>query len=87
MANTSQSRKRARQTDSRRLHNRSIRATLRTYVKKVLHAIRDKNKEGALAAYTHLMPLLDRNARKNLIHKNKASRYKSRLIKHIRSLG
>ncbi|MHA7841428.1 MAG: 30S ribosomal protein S20 [Gammaproteobacteria bacterium] len=87
MANTAQSRKRIRQADARRSHNRPIRSMLRTHIKKVLYAVRDKDQKAAMEAYTKLVPLLDRNARKRIIHKNKAARLKSRLLKHVRALG
>lgn len=87
MANTSQSRKRVRQAETRRNHNRPIRSMLRTHIKKVLYALKDKDQKTAMEAYTKLVPLLDRNARKGIIHKNKAARHKTRLLKHIRALG
>lgn len=86
MANSSQSRKRVRQAEARRNHNRPIRSMLRTHIKKVLYALKSNDKETAMEAYTKLVPLLDRNARKGIIHKNKAARHKTRLLKHIRAL-
>lgn len=87
MANTSQARKRVRQANARRLHNRSIRSTLRTHIKKVWHALNAKDQTAAMEAYTKLVPLIDRTANKGIIHQNKAARHKSRLLKHIRDLG
>lgn len=59
---------------------------MRTSVKKVVYAVRDGNKEAAEAAFKAAAPVLDAMARKGLIHKNKAARYKSRLNTKIRAL-
>lgn len=87
MANSAQARKRARQADSRRLHNMSLRARMRTYVKKVLSAIQNKDAEGAKAAYQKATPVIDSMTNKGLIHKNKAARYKSRLNANIKKIA
>ena len=86
MANTAQARKRARQAEKNRQLNASQRSTMRTYVKKILNAVSDGNKAEAEAAFKAAAPLLDSTARKGLIHKNKAARYKSRLNARIRAL-
>lgn len=59
---------------------------LRTYMKKVHAAIEAKNAENAKAAYQEAVPVIDRMASKGLIHKNKAARYKSRLVARIKEL-
>lgn len=86
MANTPQSRKRARQSVKRRAHNTSLRSKLRTYIKKVRYAIADGNKQEAQAAFTNAVPVIDRMAGKGFIHKNAAARYKSRLNAQIKAL-
>jgi small subunit ribosomal protein S20 len=86
LANTAQARKRARQAEKNRQLNASQRSTMRTYVKKILNAVSDGNKAEAEAAFKAAAPLLDSTARKGLIHKNKAARYKSRLNARIRAL-
>lgn len=87
MANTPQAKKRARQSETRRQHNASLRSTLRTYIKKVIQAIASKNAETAQAAYQEAVPVIDRMANKGIIHKNKAARHKSRLTAHIKSIA
>lgn len=57
---------------------------MRTYLKSVLKAIKDGNKEVAVAAYRKATSMVDRLATKGLIHKNKANRHKSRLNNHIK---
>lgn len=86
MANTPQSRKRARQNENARKHNASLRSMARTYMKKVISAIEAGDAEAAKAAYAAAVPVIDRIADKGLIHKNKAARHKSRLNSRIKAL-
>ena len=86
MANSSQARKRARQSEKSRQHNASLRSMLRTYVKNTTKAIETGDKAAAEAAYKAAVPVIDRVADKNIIHKNKAARHKSRLNSAIRAL-
>ena len=86
MANSPQAKKRARQAEKRREHNASRRSMMRTYVKKVIKAIASGDKAAAEQAYQVAVPVIDRTARKGLIHPNKAARHKSRLSQHIRGM-
>lgn len=86
MANTAQSRKRARQAENRRQHNASYRSTFRTFLKKVLAAIQAGNKEEAQAAYKQAVSIIDKTSSKGLIHKNKAARHKAHLNAKVRAL-
>ena len=86
MANTRQSKKRARQALKRTQHNASLRSKMRTYIKKTYNAIADKDIASAKKAFTQLVPILDSFANKGLIHKNKAARHKSRLNNHLKIL-
>ncbi len=87
MANIKSAKKRARQAVVRNTRNSSARSMLRTSIKKVVNAIAAKDKAAAEAAYKAAVPLMDRYASRGLIHKNKASRHKSRLSAHIKALG
>ncbi len=87
MANTSQARKRARQNDSRREHNAGMRSMMRTQIKKVLKAVEAGDKSAATDAYQAAVPVIDRVADKRMIHKNRASRYKSRLNARVRAMA
>lgn len=87
MANTAQARKRARQTEARRMHNAGRRSLFRTRIKQVLKAIESGDKSAAESAYASAVPVIDRMAGQNLIHKNKAARHKSRLAARIKSMG
>jgi len=87
VANTPQARKRARQNDKRRLQNAGMRSMMRTHLKKVLKAIDAGDKGAAETAYRAAVPVIDRVADKEIIHKNKAARHKSRLNARIRAMA
>ena len=87
MANSNQSRKRARQAESRRKHNVGRRSMLRTSIKKVLKAISAQEKEDATLAFQTAVPIVDKMAGKRIIHKNKAARIKSRLARKIKLIS
>ena len=86
MANSSSARKRARQAETRRQHNSSLRSRLRTSIKNVIKAIEEQDKEQALKNYQIAVPLIDSSVSKKLIHKNKAARNKSRLNQQLRKI-
>lgn len=86
MANTAQATKRARQAEDARQLNASQRSNMRTYIKKVIAAIKAGDRDGAVKAYAAAVPVIDSAAGKGLIHANKAARHKSRLNQHIRAL-
>jgi len=87
VANTPQAKKRARQSEKHRQHNASLRSTVRTYIKRVVKAVNEKNLQEAETAYKTAVPIIDKMASKGIIHKNKAARHKSRLLGHIRKLA
>ena len=84
MVNHKSSVKRIRQEKKRTLHNRYYAKTMRNAVRK-LRAITDK--EEALKLYPSVQKMLDKLAKTNIIHKNKASNLKSKLACHISKLG
>jgi small subunit ribosomal protein S20 len=86
MANTAQAKKRARQNDSQRAHNASLRSIFRTAVKKIIKAIEGGDKKIATESYKENVAVIDRMADKRIVHKNKAARHKSRLNTAIKSL-
>lgn len=86
MANSPSARKRARQSEKRRQHNKARRSLLRTQIKKVVAALKAADADGARQAYAAAVPIIDRMAAKGLIHKNKAARHKSRLNAQIAAL-
>lgn len=84
MANHKSSLKRIRQTKVRTLHNKYYAKTMRNAVRK-LRATTDKDE--AIKLYPSVQKMLDKLAKTNIIHKNKASNLKSSLSKHINKLG
>lgn len=84
MANHKSAEKRIRQTKARTLHNRYYAKTMRNAVRK-LRATTDKDE--AAKMYPTVQKMLDKLAKKNIIHKNKAANLKSSLCAHIQRLG
>jgi len=72
-----------RQNVKRREANRQLRSKLRTGLKGIRKSLDDKNVEGAKTALKSLQSLVDKMATKGIIHRNTASRYKSRLSAKI----
>ena len=86
MANTAQTKKRARQNDTQRIHNASLRSILRTALKKITKAILSGDKKIAKKTFDENTSIIDRIADKKIIHKNKAARHKSRLNAALKSM-
>ena len=86
MANSAQSKKRARQNESRRKHNASQRSAFRTIIKKTVAAVDAGDYESANAAYISAVPVIDRAVTHGIIQKNKAARHKSRLNARVKAL-
>ncbi len=86
MANSPQSRKRARQAEARRQRNASQRSMVRTTIKKVRGAIADGDAKAAAKALDAAVPVIDRMANRGIMHPNQAARHKSRLNAGIRRI-
>lgn len=86
MANIKSQIKRNRQNEKRRLRNRIFRGRARTFVKKARLAIESGDVEAAREATRLAISALDKAAEKGVIHKNNASRRKSRLMKRLAAL-
>lgn len=84
MANHKSAEKRIRQIKARTLHNRYYAKTMRNAVRK-LRAMTDKDE--AIKYYPSVQKMLDKLAKTNIIHKNKAANLKSSLCAHIKKLG
>lgn len=87
MANSAQARKRARQAVKQRAHNASLRSELRTAIKKVAKAVLAGDKAAAQTIFHESQSVIDRIADKKIIHKNKASRHKSRLAAAVKAMA
>lgn len=86
MANIKSSIKRTRQSNKKRIHNNSRRSMMRTYIKKVYTTINTGDKKAAYNSFSIMQSILDRQATKGLIHKNKAARHKSNIFKKIKNM-
>jgi small subunit ribosomal protein S20 len=84
MANHASAKKRARQSAKRRLHNRYYARTTRNAIKALRNTT---DKEAAVAMYPKVSSMLDKLAKINVIHKNKAANLKSGIAAHINNLG
>jgi len=87
MANSAQARKRARQAAQTNKHNASLRSSLRTAVKLVRKAIAGGDKAVAMEKLKASQAVIDRIADKKIVHKNLASRTKSRLAHAIKAMA
>ncbi len=86
MPNITSAKKRARQSEAKRVHNKHIRSGMRTIVKSVVYAIEAGDKKAAAEAYKTAVPAIDSSVAKGILHKNKAARHKSRLNSRIQAM-
>jgi small subunit ribosomal protein S20 len=84
MANHKSALKRIRQNEVRRLRNRYYHKTARTAMKVLRN---QEDKASAAEQLPKVIALLDKLAKKNIIHKNKAANLKSKLTKHVNKLA
>lgn len=86
MANTPQSKKRARQSVRRQDVNKARRSRIRTFLRKVEEAIASGNAEAAAAALKAAQPELARGVTKGVLHKNTLARKMSRLNARVKAI-
>jgi small subunit ribosomal protein S20 len=86
MANTPQSKKRARQNERRYAVNKARRSRIRTYLRKVEEAIAAGDHAAAQEALKACQPELMRGATKGVLHKNTVARKMSRLSSRVKAL-
>ncbi len=86
MPNTQSAKKRLRQNVVRRTYNRAIKKSIRTQIRKVLDAVTAKDSGLAETELKITAKKLDRAAARHIIHRNSASRLKSRLSARIKAL-
>jgi len=87
MANTPQSKKRARQSEARYAVNKARRSRIRTFLRKVEEAIASGDQTVASEALRAAQPELARGVTKGVLHKNTVSRKISRLSSRVKALG
>ena len=84
MANHKSAIKRIRQSEKRKLFNKYFHKTARNAVRKLKSA---SSRKEADELFPKVVAMLDKLAKRNIIHKNKASNLKSKLSKHLSSLS
>ena len=87
MARNLSAEKRNRQNEIHRDRNRGYRSRMRSSIKKLRALVESGDAEAARAALPSTLGLIERTARKGVIHRNTAARYKSRLTKLVRALA
>ena len=87
MANHKSAAKKARRDVEARLRNRSNRSELKTAVKKFLAVVAGGDKTEAAKQLPLTQGVVDRAARKGVMHKNAADRTKSRLAAKVNKLA
>lgn len=86
MANTASAAKRARQTIKRTTRNRKVKVGVKAELKSIRAAIAGGKKDEAKALLPKVSKVLDRAAKTNRVHKNKANRHKSDLAAQIAAI-
>jgi small subunit ribosomal protein S20 len=87
MANHVSSLKRARQTETKTAANRANKTKLRTSLRALREAIVAGDKNSIAGSYSETVSILDKSVQKGVLHKNTASRYKSRLNARVKALA
>ena len=78
--------KRARQNEKRRLRNQHVKSGVKSAVKKVRTAVEEKDVDGAQAALSKAIPIIQTAHSKGIFHKNTSSRKISRLTREVNAL-
>lgn len=77
------SKKRLRQNHRARVRNKAVRSLMRTSIRKIQTT---EDKAQAEALLPEVVSVIDRTAKKGVIHKNMAARYKSKLVRKVNSM-
>ncbi|MBA2115969.1 30S ribosomal protein S20 [Bremerella alba] len=85
MPNTKSAQKRLRQNAVRRTHNRAVKSSIRSTIRKVREAVSAKEFEKADELFRVAVKKLDKAGAKHVFHQKTTSRLKSRLNQHIKS--
>jgi small subunit ribosomal protein S20 len=87
MANTYSALKRVRQAERRTEFNRKNKAKLRHQIRAMRRALASKDAKAAAGMLSKTFAIIDRSAKKGVIKKNTAARYKSRLHLRVKALA
>ncbi|WP_343189185.1 30S ribosomal protein S20 [Buchnera aphidicola (Chaitoregma tattakana)] len=86
MANINSSKKDKIKSIYRRLNNVSNKSKIKTFFKKVKFSLEKKDLNNCLTHFKSFQSIVDRCANKGIIHKNRAKKYKSNLVKYIKNI-
>ncbi|MCL2415816.1 MAG: 30S ribosomal protein S20 [Defluviitaleaceae bacterium] len=86
MANKKSAKKRIKVTEKRTLRNKMVKSKMKTAIRKVNRATEISDMSAAKSALNHAISEIDRAATKGVLHKNNASRKKSRLTKMVNKI-
>ncbi len=87
MPNHKSSEKRVRQSEKRRVINRSHRTKVRSYIKKVRTALASGSADEVQKVLPEAISVIDKSVQKGVMHANAAARYKSRLTTQANQTG
>lgn len=87
MANIKSAKKRIKVNEKKALVNKMVKSGLKTTIRKFEEAIASGNKELATENFTATVKALDMAVTKNILHKNKAARRKSRLSAKLKGMA
>lgn len=87
MANTYSALKRARQTERRTEFNRQNKTKLRHHVRAMRRALAGKDPKAAAALLPITFSVIDESAKKGIIKKNTAARYKSKMHLRVKAMA
>ena len=87
MPNHKSAEKRVRQSERRRVINRSHRTKVRTYIKKMRAALASGSEQEVQRVLPEAISVIDKSVQKGVMHANAAARYKSRLTTQANQAG
>jgi small subunit ribosomal protein S20 len=87
MANHASSLKRARQTERKTAVNRANKSRVRGSLRLLREALHKGDAQGVAEQFRKTVSALDKSVQKGILHKNTASRYKSRLNARVKALS
>jgi len=87
MPNHKSAEKRVRQSEKRRVINRSHRTKVRTYIKKLRGALDSGSQQDVAQILPEAISVIDKSVQKGVLHANAAARYKSRLTVKANQAG
>ena len=87
MANHKSAIKRARQNTKRRMRNKSVKSRVKSITKDVRSAVSENEQDSAVSEFKVAQSLIDKAAKKGVLHKKTAARKISRLSKFVKTLN